>query len=97
MVREQFRRFAEDEICQRAQEWHRQDSLIPLELIHKLAGLGVFAVCIPEQYGGHVSGKPAMCVITEELSRGSLGVGSLATRSEIAAEGLPNRHLQSAG
>ena len=86
LVREQFRRFAEEEISERAGEWHRQDSLIPSGLIRQLADMGVFAVCIPEQYGGHASGKLAMCIITEELSRGYLGVGSLATRSEIAAE-----------
>ena len=86
LVRDQFRRFADEEITGRAGEWHRQDSLIPADLIRQLADMGVFAVCIPEQYGGHASGKLAMCVITEELSRGYLGVGSLATRSEIAAE-----------
>ena len=86
LVREQFRRFADEEISERANEWHRQDSLISSDLIRQLAEMGVFAVCIPEQYGGHASGKLAMCVITEELSRGYLGVGSLATRSEIAAE-----------
>lgn len=86
LVREQFRRFADEEITGRAGEWHRQDSLIPSDLIRQLAEMGVFAVCIPEQYGGHASGKLAMCIITEELSRGYLGVGSLATRSEIAAE-----------
>ena len=86
LVRDQFRRFADEEISERAGAWHRQDSLIPSDLIRRLAELGVFAVCIPEQYGGHASGKLAMCIITEELSRGYLGVGSLATRSEIAAE-----------
>ena len=86
LVRKQFRRLADEEISGRANEWHRQDSLIPSDLIRQLAEMGVFAVCIPEQYGGHASGRLAMCVITEELSRGYLGVGSLATRAEIAAE-----------
>ena len=86
MVSEQFRRFADEEISQGANEWHRQDSLIPLELIRKMAELGVFAVCIPEEYAGHATGKLSMCIITEELSRGYLGVGSFATRSEIVAE-----------
>ncbi len=86
LVREQFRRFTDEEIAGQAGVWHRQDSLIPSGLIRQLAEMGVFAVCIPEQYGGHALGKLAMCVITEELSRGYLGVGSLATRSEIAAE-----------
>ena len=86
MVSEQFRRFADEEISREANEWHRQDSLIPAGLISKMADLGVFAVCIPEQYAGHAMGKLSMCIITEELSRGCLGVGSLATRSEIVAE-----------
>ena len=86
MVSGQFRRFADEEISREANEWHRQDSLIPQELIRKMADLGVFAVCIPEQYAGHAMGKLSMCIITEELSRGCLGVGSLATRSEIVAE-----------
>ena len=86
MISAQFRRFANEEISREANEWHRQDSLIPLKLISKMAELGVFAVCIPEQYAGHAMGKLSMCIITEELSRGYLGVGSLATRSEIVAE-----------
>ena len=86
MISAQFRRFANEEISREANEWHQQDSLIPLKLISKMAELGVFAVCIPEQYAGHAMGKLSMCIITEELSRGYLGVGSLATRSEIVAE-----------
>ena len=86
MISAQFRRFADEEISREANEWHRQDSLIPAGLISKMAELGVFAVCIPEQYAGHAMGKLSMCIITEELSRGFLGVGSLATRSEIVAE-----------
>ena len=79
MISAQFRRFADEEISREANEWHRQDSLIPAGLISKMAELGVFAVCIPEQYAGHAMGKLSMCIITEELSRGFLGVGSLAT------------------
>jgi (2S)-methylsuccinyl-CoA dehydrogenase len=48
--------------------------------------LGVFGLTIPEEYGGLGLGKVSMCVVTEELSRGYIGVGSLGTRSEIAAE-----------
>ena len=69
-----------------AQDWHRRDVLIPLPLIEELAGLGVFGLTIPEEYGGLGLGKTAMCVVSEELSRASLGVGSLGTRSEIAGE-----------
>jgi (2S)-methylsuccinyl-CoA dehydrogenase len=85
-MRAEFRKFADREVVPLAQLVHRQDILIPQELIDKMAELGVFALTIDEQYGGLGLGKVAMCVVTEELSRGYLGVGSLATRTEIAAD-----------
>ncbi|MEQ8195584.1 MAG: acyl-CoA dehydrogenase family protein [Rhodospirillales bacterium] len=86
MAREQFRRFVNDKIAPRAQGWHLNNDLIPFEIIREMADLGVFGLTLPESHGGLGMGKIAMCVVTEELSRGSLAVGSIATRSEIAAE-----------
>ncbi len=86
MVRDQFRRFAEEEVAPHCHDWHRRDVLIPLGVVEHLAGLGVFGLTVPEEFGGLGMGKAAMCVVTEELSRGYIGVGSLGTRSEIAAE-----------
>ncbi|MGE0120221.1 MAG: acyl-CoA dehydrogenase family protein [Dongiaceae bacterium] len=85
MIRDQFRRFAEDH-REAAHEWHKQDAYIPLPVIEELAGLGVFGLTVPEEFGGAGLGKLAMCIVTEELSRGYIGLGSLGTRSEIAAE-----------
>jgi (2S)-methylsuccinyl-CoA dehydrogenase len=85
-IRESVRNFAEREVAPNAQQWHRKNAYIPLEVIEGLSALGVFGLTIPEQYGGLGLGKVAMCVVTEELSRGYIGVGSLGTRSEIAAE-----------
>jgi (2S)-methylsuccinyl-CoA dehydrogenase len=85
LVREPFRRIA-TETAEPFHRWHLADALIPLELIQRLAELGVFGMTVPEEYGGAGLGKLAMVVVTEELSRGALGIGSLATRSEIAAE-----------
>jgi (2S)-methylsuccinyl-CoA dehydrogenase len=85
-MREEMRRFAEAEIIPHAQGWHLKDEYVPLELIREMAALGVFALTIPEDHGGLGLGKDAMCVVSEELSRGYIGVGSLGTRSEIAAE-----------
>jgi len=85
LVRDQFRKVAE-KYREAAHEWHRRDTLIPIEVIEELAGLGVFGLTVPEEYGGSGLGKMAMCVVTEELSRGYIGLGSLGTRSEIAAE-----------
>jgi (2S)-methylsuccinyl-CoA dehydrogenase len=85
MVRDQFRRFAEDH-REDAHRWHLKDELIPLEVVGQLAEMGVFGLTVPEEFGGAGLGKLAMCVVTEELSRGYIGLGSLGTRSEIAAE-----------
>ncbi len=86
LIREQFRRFAEERVVPFAHGWHLRDELIPLALIEELAELGVFGLTVPEAHGGLGMSKQAMCIVTEELSRGYIGVGSLSTRSEIAAE-----------
>ena len=86
MIRDQFRRFADDKVVPYAHEWHLKDELIPMEIITEMGELGVFGLTIPEEYGGFGMTKTAMCVVSEELSRGYIGVGSLGTRSEIAAE-----------
>jgi (2S)-methylsuccinyl-CoA dehydrogenase len=86
MIREQFFRFAQDKVTPFAHQWHLKDELIPLDVISELSALGVFGLTIPEEFGGAGLSKTAMCVVSEELSRGYIGVGSLATRSEIAAE-----------
>lgn len=83
---EQFSAFARDKITPFAHGWHLRDELIPLPLIEELAQLGVFGLTLPEAHGGAGLGKVAMCVVSEALSRGYIGVGSLGTRSEIAAE-----------
>jgi (2S)-methylsuccinyl-CoA dehydrogenase len=85
-IRGEMRRFADAEVVPHAQSWHRANVYIPLEVIAGLSALGVFGLTIPEAYGGMGLGKVAMCVVSEELSRGYIGVGSLGTRSEIAAE-----------
>ena len=86
MIRAQFRRFADEKVAPRAHGWHLDDTLIPMEIIADLAEMGVFGLTIPEEYGGFGLSKASMVVVSEELSRGYIGVGSLGTRSEIAAE-----------
>jgi (2S)-methylsuccinyl-CoA dehydrogenase len=85
-IREEMRKFADSEIAPQAQQWHRTNSYIPLDVIAQMSELGVFGLTIPQRYGGLGLGKESMCVVSEELSRGYIGVGSLGTRSEIAAE-----------
>ncbi len=85
-IREEMRKFADDRVVPHAHDWHRRNSYIPLNIIEQMSELGVFSLTLPEEYGGMALGKESMCVVSEELSRGYIGVGSLGTRSEIAAE-----------
>ena len=86
LIRAQFSKFVADRVAPHAHGWHLNDELIPLSVIREMSELGVFGLTIPEEFGGAGLGKTAMCVVSEELSRGYIGVGSLGTRSEIAAE-----------
>lgn len=97
-IREQYRRFTNAVIVPQAHGWHLANDLIPEAVIQAMADLGTFGVCIPEIYGGLGLGKLKMCIITEELSRGWIGAGSLGTRSEIAGEliGLNGTEAQKA-
>ncbi len=85
-IRTEMRRFSQAEVEPHAHDWHTRNAYIPLDVIAKMAELGVFGLTIPEEYGGMGLSKVSMCVVSEELSRGYIGVGSLGTRSEIAAE-----------
>ena len=86
MIQDQFRRFVDEQVMPYAHDWHLKDDFIPMDVVEQMADLGVFGLTVPEHRGGLGLGKTAMCVVTEELSRGYIGVGSLGTRSEIAAE-----------
>ena len=85
-IRDEMRKFAESEVVPHAHDWHLTNSYIPMDVVKAMSELGVFGLTIPEEYGGMGLGKESMCVVSEELSRGYIGVGSLGTRSEIAAE-----------
>ena len=86
MIRDQFRRYTVEKVLPNAHDWHLKDELIPMEVIQELAEMGVFGLTLPEEYGGFGMSKASMAVVTEELSRGYIGVGSLGTRPEIACE-----------
>jgi len=89
-IRDEMHRFSETEVIPHAHEWHLKDEYVPMALIGQMAELGVFSLTLPEEFGGLGLGKEAMCVVSEELSRGYIGVGSLGTRSEIAEELILN-------
>src|ERR1700744_1295652 len=85
LIREQFFRFAQEKVAPFAHQWHLKDELIPIDVVKELSDLGVFGLTIPEEFGGAGLSKTAMCVVSEELSRGYIGVGSLARPSGIRA------------
>lgn len=85
-LHDQVRRFAQEQVAPFAHGWHLEDRLIPIEVVDAMGAMGVFGLTVPEAYGGLGLGKLAMAVVSEELSRAYIGVGSLGTRSEIAAE-----------
>jgi len=93
LVAETFRRFADDKIRPAAEHVHRTNADVPEDIISGLAELGGFGLSVPEEYGGFATGGESdymgMVVATEELSRGSLGIGgSLVTRPEILTRAL---------
>ena len=93
MFRETFKKFAEDKVMPLAEKVHRHDLLIPQEVIDGLKELGCFGLSIPQKFGGFQDDAKAdntgMVVVTEELSRGSLGIaGSLITRPEILSKAI---------
>ncbi len=85
-MRSQMNRFIQENVAPHAHDWHRNNEYVPLDIIQKLADLGVFALTLPEEFGGMGLGKESMCLVSEELSRGWIAIGSLGTRPEIAAE-----------
>ena len=86
-IRDQFLRYAEAEIAPHAQGWHQRDELIPIGVVATTGRNGrIRPGRSARTYGGSGLGKIAMCVVSEALSAGYIGVGSLGTRSEIAAE-----------
>ena len=97
LMRQTFKKFADEEVKPRAEHIHRADADVPDAILAALTDLGAFGLCIPQRYGGFTADEPGtgpddtlnMIVVTEELSRGSLGAaGSLITRPEIVTRAL---------
>jgi (2S)-methylsuccinyl-CoA dehydrogenase len=93
MMRDTFHRFADEVVMPLAESVHREDLIIPDAILEPLREMGVFGLSIPESYGGLQEDDQedtlGMIIVTEELSRGSLGAaGSLITRPEILSRAL---------
>jgi alkylation response protein AidB-like acyl-CoA dehydrogenase len=68
------RDFAREQIEPKAGDWDRAHGF-PRELLARLGELGLFGVCIPEEYGGAGADFLSYILVLEELSRADAGVG----------------------
>ena len=84
VLRRETRRFADKAVAPIAQDLYNEQAEIPMDIIRQMADLGYFAMAIPEQYGGLGMDNLSVAIVTEELSKAWLSVGSVMTRMLIA-------------
>jgi len=84
VLRRETRRFADKAIAPIAQDLYNEGAEIPMEIIEQMAEMGYFAMSIPEAYDGLEMDNLAVAIVTEELSKAWLSVGSVMTRMLIA-------------
>jgi (2S)-methylsuccinyl-CoA dehydrogenase len=95
-IRDSVREFVEREVAPIADELDNAEKEIPMPVIGKMAELGYFGLILPAEYGGMGLDSLSMAIVTEELSRGWLSVGSVMTRmiitgTLIMANGTPEQ------
>lgn len=95
-IRRSVRDFVEAEVKPIANDLDRNNQEIPEHILHKMAELGYFGVIFPVEEGGLGLDYISMAIVTEELSRGWLSVGSVMTRNIItgtliSAHGTPEQ------
>src|SRR5688500_18365257 len=82
-IRRTVRELVEREVVPIADELDNAEKEIPMPVIRKMAELGYFGLIFPSEYGGMGMDTVSMAIVTEELSRGWLSVGSVMTRMLI--------------
>ncbi|MCY3884556.1 MAG: acyl-CoA/acyl-ACP dehydrogenase [Gammaproteobacteria bacterium] len=92
-MRTSVRRLTDERIVPHAQHIHRENLTVPDSIVRHIRDMGCFGLSVPKEYGGardlQEQDSIGMVVVTEELSRGSLGAaGSLITRPEIVVQAL---------
>ena len=88
LLRRTVREFAETEIRPHVREWDEAQHF-PVELMPKLAGLGLLGIQWPEEYGGAGMSALDYCICIEELAR----VDPSVALSVAAHNGLSSAHL----
>src|SRR6266705_1928563 len=82
-IRSSVREFVDREVRPIADALDNAEQEIPTSVIGKMAELGYFGLIFPPEYGGMGLDTLSMAIVTEELSRGWLSVGSVMTRMII--------------
>lgn len=95
-IRRSVREFVEAEVKPIANDLDRANQEIPERILKQMAELGYFGVIFPAEEGGMGLDYISMAIVTEELSRGWLSVGSVMTRNIItgtliSANGTPEQ------
>jgi alkylation response protein AidB-like acyl-CoA dehydrogenase len=95
-IRRSVREFVEAEVKPIANDLDRENKEIPEKILKMMAELGYFGVIFPVEEGGMGLDYISMAIVTEELSRGWLSVGSVMTRNIItgtliSANGTPEQ------
>ncbi|HXD73074.1 MAG TPA: acyl-CoA dehydrogenase family protein, partial [Vicinamibacterales bacterium] len=88
LLRRTVREFADTEIRPHVREWDEAQHF-PIELVPKLAGLGLLGIQWPEEYGGSAMSALDYCICIEELAR----VDPSVSLSVAAHNGLGSAHL----
>ena len=84
MLRESVRAFARAELAPRAAQWDR-DATFPREQLKALAGMGLFGVSIPEDWGGAGMDSTALAIACEEVSAGDGATGTIISVNNLVA------------
>ena len=88
LLRQAVREFAEAELAPHVREWDAAQHF-PLDVVPRLAALGLMGVQFPEEYGGAGMSAIEYCIAIEELAR----VDPAVALSVAAHNGLCAAHL----
>ena len=76
LLRKMIREFAEKEITPIAAEIDETEEF-PLEVVKKMAKLGIMGLPIPREYGGAGADYVAYSILIEELSKAYTAIGTI--------------------
>jgi len=91
MLREQIRRFVEQEVVPHGDAWEIQ-GFVPREVLRKMGELGFLGIRYPEEYGGSAMDTLGSVILAEELGRSTFGgfAVTVTVHTDMASPHLAN-------